>query len=119
MNILFILVAVFIGVVSQLMVKKGLNLLGPLDFSTGLLRNYLKMFASPYVFWGIIIYCLSIFFWLYALSRVDLSFAYPFLAVSYVLILLFSWMFLGESISMLRIAGVVVICFGVFLISQS
>ena len=40
MNILFILVAVFIGVVSQLMVKQGLNILGPLDFSTGLARNY-------------------------------------------------------------------------------
>lgn len=114
-----ILIAVFISVIGQLLVKKGLNLFINLDFSTNVIGNYFRILSSPYVVFGFLIYFCSAFLWLYALTKVDLSFAYPFLALSYVLIMLFSWLFLGETIPLLRVVGVLVICFGVFLISRS
>lgn len=117
--ILSIIISVSLGVVGQFLIKKGLNSLGGLDFSAGLFISYLKIFISPFILLGLLIYFLGVFFWLYALSKVELSFAYPFVSLSYVLILLLSWGFLGESISPLRWAGVVAICFGVFLISRS
>ncbi len=55
----------------------------------------------------------------YTLMKVDLSFAYPFVALSYVIIIITAWLFLGENISLLRLVGVLVICLGVFLISRS
>jgi drug/metabolite transporter (DMT)-like permease len=106
-------------VVGQLMVKKGLNLLGAIDFSQGKMYSYFKIFASPFVILGSLSYAISIFFWLYALTRVDLSFAYPFLALSYVLIILASWLFLDESIPATRWIGILVICLGVFLVSRA
>ncbi|MFX0203081.1 MAG: EamA family transporter [Candidatus Hodarchaeota archaeon] len=115
----FILIAVTTGVVGQLLIKRGLNSLGYLDFSINFISSYLKIFFSPYVFLGCIIYFLAMCFWLYALSKVDLSFAYPFVALSYVLILVVSWGFLGESISLIRWSGVLIICFGVLLVSRS
>ena len=115
----YILIAVLLGVVGQLLVKRGLNLLGEIDFSRGLFASYLKIFTSPVVIIGTLSYTSSIFFWLYALSKVNLSFAYPILALSYVLVVIASRLFLGEDISLLRWVGVGVICFGVFLISRS
>lgn len=46
---------------------------------------------------------------LLALSRVDISFAYPFLSVSYVVVLIVGHYAFGESISLMRIAGVALI----------
>ncbi len=117
--VLVIIIAVLLGVIGQLLSKKGLNLLGNIDFSANLIAGYSKIFFSPYVIMGSLIYVLSVFFWVYSLSKVDLSFAYPFLALSYVLIVLAAWLFLGENIPLLRWIGVLVICFGVFLISKS
>jgi drug/metabolite transporter (DMT)-like permease len=114
-----ILIAISIGIIGQLLVKKGLNSLGNINFSVGFLETYLKIFLSPFVILGSLTYITSVFFWVYALTKVDLSFAYPFLALSYVLILLSSWIFLGESIPLIRWVGVIVICLGVFLVARS
>ncbi len=54
-----------------------------------------------------------------ALSRVDLSFAYPFASLSYVVMLAASWQLFNEDISLLRLMGTAVIVFGVLLISRS
>ena len=115
----FILITVTVGVVGQLLIKKGLNSLSPLDFSVGFLSSYLMIFLSPYVILGSTVYGVAMCLWLYALTKVDLSFAYPFLAFSYVLIIVGSRFFLGESIPLIRWLGVSAICFGVFLISRS
>ena len=117
--LLSIITSVVPGVVGQLFIKQGLRSLGGLNFSTGLISSYLKIFCSPFILVGLSIYFLGVFFWLYALSKVELSFAYPFVSLSYVLVLFFSWMFLGEQISLIRWAGVVSICLGVVLISKS
>ena len=117
--IILILTAIFLAVIGQILVKKGLNSLGHIDFSSGLFRNYVKIFLSPAVLIGTFLYISSAFFWIYSLTKVDLSFAFPFLSLSYVLIILASWLLLGENIPLLRWIGVIVICIGVFLISRS
>jgi drug/metabolite transporter (DMT)-like permease len=109
----------FLGVVAQILIKKGLVATGGLDFSGQLIGSYVRIVLSPFVLLGLALYFLGVFFWLYALSKLELSFAFPFISLSYVLIVIFSWMALGETISYLRWIGVFVICFGVFLISRS
>ena len=119
MPIVLILIGVLFTATGQIFIKKALNSLGNGDPSIGIFAFYLKVFLSPLVVLGAFLYFISIFFWLYALSKVDLSFAYPFISLSFVVILLFSFWFLGEAISLLRWIGVFIICFGVFLISRS
>lgn len=114
-----LVISMLFGVVGQLFIKRGLNNLGALDFAAGLVGSYLRVFLSPLVILGLGIYVLGVFFWLYALSKVDLSYAYPFVSLSYVLVILASWMFLGEHITPLRGAGVAAICVGVLLIARS
>lgn len=117
--VITLFIAVALAVSGQMFVKKGLNLLAPIDFSSGFVATYARIFLSPYVLVGSFLYFLSVFFWIYALTKVDLSFAFPFLALSYVLITIAAFAFLGERISLLRWIGVAVICIGVFLVSKS
>ena len=115
----FILLSVTMGVIGQLFIKKGLTSLGTVDYASGIIGAYTKIFLTPSVLAGLSIYFLGVFFWLYALSKVELSFAYPFVSLSYVLVLLLSWGVLGEQISMLRWGGVGLICAGVIIVSRS
>jgi len=111
--------AVVIGVVGQLFIKKALNSMDELDISRNALHAYITIFSSAYVMCGLFIYGISMLLWLYGLTKVDLSYAYPFLALSYILVIAGSWYFLGESISILRFIGVMIICIGVFVVAKS
>jgi len=117
--VIAIIIAIIVGVAGQILIKNALNSIEKLDFSTGAVSTYIRIFSEPYVMIGAATYIISIFFWIYGLSKVDLSYAYPFLALSYVLILVGSWYFLGESISTLRIIGVLIICAGVLIVARS
>jgi drug/metabolite transporter (DMT)-like permease len=75
--------------------------------------------TNPYVIIGLVIYVCGTVFWLAALSRVDLSYAYPFASLSYIVMLVASWQLFNEDITPIRLLGTIVVGLGVFLISQS
>lgn len=120
MNLALILTSTIFGVVGQLTLKKAMTSLGPLSLTArdapGLA---LRVFTTPTVVLGLAIYVGATFFWLLALSRVQLTYAYPFASLSYVLIVIAAWGLLGEHPSPLRLGGMAVIMLGVFLISQT
>jgi drug/metabolite transporter (DMT)-like permease len=118
--ILYIMVSVLAGAIGQVLLKKGMGSMGPLTLSVNQLGNILwRMGTNPYVVTGLAIYLGGTVFWLTALSRVDLSYAYPFASLSYVVMLIASWALFKENITPLRLVGTLVACAGVFLISQS
>jgi multidrug transporter EmrE-like cation transporter len=53
------------------------------------------------------------------LSRVEVSFAYPFLSIGYVVVAIVGYYFFNESLTLTRILGILIICVGVYLISRS
>jgi drug/metabolite transporter (DMT)-like permease len=114
-----IIVSMLFGTIGQLFIKRGLNSLVDLDFSKNLFLTYTRIFFSPLIMAGLSVYFCGVFFWLYGLSKVDLSLAYPFVSVSYIFIVIMSWLFLGENISIMRWIGVSTICIGVLLLSRS
>ncbi len=118
--ILYIMVSVLGGAAGQVLLKQGMNQLGPVTIAANqLLRLAWSLATNLYVVVGLGIYMLGVVFWLAALSRVDLSFAYPFASLSYVLMLLVSWGIFNEKISVLRLVGTLVICAGVLIIARS
>jgi len=78
----------------------------------------LRMGTNIFVIAGLSLYVVGTFFWLVLLSRLDLSFLYPFGALQYFLIFLVSYFFLGETIKFARIVGVAIILFGILIISK-
>ena len=117
--ITYILVSVILGAVGQLLLKQGMGSMGPLGISIDGLGGLLwKIGTNLYVVSGLFIYVLGTLFWLVALSRVELSFAYPFASLSYLVMLAASWGLFHENISLLRLIGTLVIVFGVLIISR-
>lgn len=106
--------------IGELLLKRGMNQVGVMDLNPAqLIPMLFRTFINPFVFFGFVLLFGGSIFWLAVISRVQLSWAYPISSIGYILVLILSWLFLNESISFLRLAGVVIIIFGVFLVSRS
>jgi drug/metabolite transporter (DMT)-like permease len=79
----------------------------------------LGILRSPYVIGGLIAYGSGVVFWLAALSYLEVSYLYPFASLSYVGIIIGSYVLFKEDINRLRLLGIAVIILGVFITSQS
>ena len=118
--ILYIMVSVLAGAVGQVLLKQGMGSMGPLTLTVSQLGSTLwRIGTNLYVILGLAIYVSGTVFWLVALSRVELSYAYPFASLSYVVMLAASWLLFHENISLVRLLGTLVVGLGVFLISRS
>jgi len=122
MLIVIILLSVTLAALAQLTLKAGMNhvndSLAPDTFSLNG-ASLKALLAQPLVWGGLVLFGFSAIVWLVVLSRASLSFAYPFAATTYVLILLFDHFVLDEQVPALRWAGVAFIATGIFLISRT
>lgn len=117
---LLILIAMSCSVVGELALKHGMNQAGVFEFTRdGLVPSLVRTFSSPFVLVGLGIIFLGAVFWLAALSRVALSWAYPLLSLSYVVVVLLSMVLLREPVTWSRIAGAGIIVLGVLLVYRS
>jgi multidrug transporter EmrE-like cation transporter len=122
MNIVLILASVMLAGVAQVTLKIGVDRVtkasggSHLALGGGALKSLL---TSPVVLGGLVLFGLSAVVWLFALSRVELSFAYPFAALGYVIIVLASFTVLHESVPPMRWAGVAFIIVGILFVSRT
>lgn len=120
MLIAMILLSVSLAAVAQLTLKHGMNQVNDSFGVVNLNVGSLKAVAGQVSVWaGLFLFGLSALVWLAVLSRTSLSFAYPFAALTYVLILLFDQFILDENVPVLRWGGVAFIAVGIFLISRT
>jgi multidrug transporter EmrE-like cation transporter len=120
MTIGLILLSVTLAAVAQVTLKVGVNHVtdangGELALTAG----SLKQIATTWLVWlGIAIFAVSAVLWIFALSRASLSFAYPFAALGYVIIVTASIVFLDEHVPLLGWVGVACIVIGILLVAQ-
>jgi multidrug transporter EmrE-like cation transporter len=113
-----VLIAVVFSVAGEIFFKEGFNRVGILTLAN--LGPTLARVLRTWPFYaGALSFLVSVSFWFAAISRVELSWAYPLLATGYVLMLLFSAIILGEHVSPVRWIGAVVIVIGVILVSRT
>ena len=115
-----ILLAVILNTAAQIVMKIGIGKIGAFAFT---LANFipvvLKIIASPWIILGIIIYTISCGMWLMVLSRAPVSIAYPLSSLGYVTSAIASYYLLNENLSVVRIAGIIVILVGVYMVARS
>jgi multidrug transporter EmrE-like cation transporter len=113
--------SVILSVCGQLVLKLGVTGVGTLNLVTAasLAQFFRQALSSPLVLLGFAMYGLSAVSWLIVLSRLDLSYAYPFLALNYVLIALVGRFVLGEDISLARWVGLLLVCIGIVVVARS
>lgn len=116
----YILLCVVFNTGAQVLLKIGTKTLGEISFAWGaLLPLSLRLAQNPAIMVGLVLYVLSVAVWLFVLSRVDVSYAYPLSSLGYVLTALVGSWYLGEVLTPARWIGIMVILGGVYLVSRS
>jgi len=118
MNIILILLSVLLNCAAQLLIRKGMLVEGEVGMQN-MLSHVGSMITNVWLWGAMICYALSILLWMSVLSKVEVSYAYPFLSVGYVVSAIAGYALFNENLSPVRIAGIIVICIGVILISRS
>ncbi len=120
-SMVLLLASILLGVGGQLAIKMGIARTGDLQALLGqsVWRFAGAVIGSPLIVAGIMLYAVSMLFWLLVLSRVDLSLAYPMLALGYVGVLLVSLFVLGEKVTAVRWIGTALIILGVMLTAST
>lgn len=115
-----ILSTVTLSAVAQLALKLGVaKPKVAAAMQTGIIDALIAAASSPLIWTGLIIYGLSVAMWLWVLSKVDLSIAYPFVGVSFLITMAFGAFLLDENVTPLRIAGTFLIAGGCLLVGKS
>jgi multidrug transporter EmrE-like cation transporter len=119
-SFLLILTGVLLNAGAQLLLKAGVGPLGPISLdATNLLPTLLRILQQWPILAGLACYVVSVGFWIVALSRVDVSLAYPMLSLGYVVNAIAAWWLFGEALGPMRFAGILLILAGVLIMSRT
>lgn len=117
--ILLLLMSAVSASMGQVLFRKGVLVTGEVNFKTSILSELSKLVFNPVVFSGLILYFVGTVLWLIALSKTTLNFAYPFTALTFVLVMVSSKVIFLENIPTLRYFGVILIILGLLLSSAA
>jgi len=115
-----IITGVMLNAAAQILLKAGTNAIGHFEFS---IANILPIGWKLMTEWHIVValtcYAVSVVIWILALSRVQVSIAYPMISLGYVAGAVAAWWLFDESLNPTKLAGICVIILGVVIISRS
>ena len=120
-NNFYIFLSIILGVISQLIVKWKM---GAVDFEEG--ASFidksivvLYMLLNPYIILSIMLTFLAGLAWMMAMTKFEISYAYPFTSLGFVLILFLSALLLGEAMTWPKVVGSIFITVGIIISSKS
>ena len=115
-----VLFGVLLNAAAQLLLKAGTNSIGHFEFSAAnLVPIGFKVATQPYILGGLMCYAISVVVWIMALSRVEVSIAYPMLSIGYVVNAIAAYFLFGEAVGMQRLVGIGIIVLGVYVVARS
>jgi drug/metabolite transporter (DMT)-like permease len=118
----WVLTGVLLNAAAQLLLKAGARSVGEISMSDGtaaLWRSATGLALHPGILGGLACYAISVVVWIVALSRVEVSIAYPMLSIGYVVNAALAWWLFGEQVNPQRWLGIAVIIIGVVLVARS
>ena len=119
MGYLYILGCISFTVYGQLMLKWRMNQV--LDIPNGILDKAIYLIklilTDPFVLSGFSAAFIASLFWMAAMSKFDISFAYPFMSLSFIMVMLGAFYLFGEPLSFIKIIGTLVVV-GLIIISK-
>lgn len=119
-SFLLIITGVMLNAVAQLALKAGVRGMGPIALSLNqAIPVSLRLMSEPYLWLGLGCYVVSVVVWILALSRVDVSIAYPMLSLGYIVNAFAAWWLFGEALGPMRLLGIGIIVVGVYILARS
>lgn len=117
-SFLIIFSSVSLNALAQIAIKMGANQIQLSGENFSLALALKKLISLP-IFLGLSCYALSVGIWIIALSRTQVSVAFPMQSLGYIMVTMLAWYLFNEPISPGRIIALIIIIFGVFLLAQS
>ena len=116
LDYLYIFLVIAFTVYGQIILKWRVNLVGEAPAELiGKFRFILSLLLDPGIISSFLAAFLASIAWMLAMTKFELSYAYPFMALNFVLVLLLSSFLFGDSITLQKVIGVLVIGIGVFI----
>ena len=110
---LLVLVPVMIAFGQFLFKMAGKNLSGNIG------RDLMGIALDPYFVGAVALYGVASFLWVIAMSKTDISRAYPFMASGFVIVPVIGYFLLNETLTMPFFAGTALIVGGILVISMA
>ncbi|MBU0744973.1 MAG: EamA family transporter [Gammaproteobacteria bacterium] len=115
-----IILTVILNTYAQISLKAGMMQIGVFSFTwENLLPITTKVMLSPWIISGVLVYAGSVFVWLMVLSRTPVSIAYPISSLGYIATAIAAYYLWSEDLTPLRIAGILIILLGVYLVAKN
>ena len=115
-----LMTGVLLNAGAQLLLKAGTNSIGAFEYSAAnIVPVGWKLATEPHIVGGLSCYVVSVVVWIMALSRVEVSIAYPLLSVGYVVNAIAAYYLFGEAVTPMRLTGIAIIILGVWIVARS
>jgi len=117
-----IFLSVSLSALAQLALRHGMasqSIQSILHNSESNLQLAWTIATNPYVFGGLFMYGIGAISWLFVLSKLEVSTAYPFVGLGFILTMILGFFLLQESISTLKVLGTMLVTIGVVMVSKS
>lgn len=116
---IFIVSTIFFTVYSQLIMRWQVSNAGPLpsDFSDKL-KFIFSLLLNPWVISGIVSTFLAGVSWMLAMTKFDISYAFPFVSLNYIIILFAGIVIYHEPINLMKVVGSLIVVVGIVVLSK-
>lgn len=116
----FIALTLLLTVYGQLVLKWQMGGVGPLpEGHADKVWFLLRQFSNPWIIGGLAAAFLASLAWMAAMTRFELNYAYPFMSLAFVVVMLFSVLFLGEQLNLARVGGTLLVVAGLVVIARA
>ena len=118
--LLMILASVVMSALAQIAMKSGMSDRTVVDSLAGGVGwpAAARIAATPLVWLGLGIYAASAVVWLLVLARVEVSLAYPFVGLGFVLTMFLGWLVHDDALTVSRVAGTLLVVAGVVVLAK-
>ncbi len=114
--IIVLILSIIFNAVANIFMKVGMLKEKPFSNTFELILN---LILNPFLMAGVVCFALGLAAYCYVLTKLNLSIAYPInTSVSYVIVIIASWLFLQETISFFQIMGFTFIIAGVWMVAR-
>ena len=119
MSYVYVMCTVLLTVYGQIAIKWQVLEAGPLPTDPGeKIRFLARLLLNPWVLSALAAALLAAVSWMAAMTRLELSHAYPFMSLAFVFVMLCSAWFFNEPITAFKVAGIALVVLGLVVGSQ-
>ena len=116
----YILLTIAFTVYGQLVLKWQIGQAGQLPAdAAGKIAFLLRQFLNPWILSGFAAALIASLAWMAAMTRFEINYAYPFMSLAFVIVMGFSVLFLGESLTVGRVAGTLLVVLGLVVLARA